>query len=326
MSAGNSHFKRPETNLITTVLDFQAGAGCFFSPVGLWAPGGVRFFAWKKHKAGDRSARITEGIMITARRILSFLLLLVIALSGASCNSGTPDDPANNGTSIIPPVTDSDNETAVNTENPRLTYTLPIPETDGNVSVETALAERRSHRQFQDKALSIDQISQVLWAAYGVTSPHDNPQFRGGMRTSPSAGATYPLEVYLVVGNVEGVEPGVYRYISDEHKIERVVAGDVRQQEPLASNSMAVSAPASIFYSAVFERTTGRYGEAGEQYVFIEVGHSAQNVYLQIEALGLGTCAVGISIVTDSHATYRELLALPANEMPMYLMPIGFKA
>jgi len=266
--------------------------------------------------------------MNTVRRLMGLLLILILALSAASCSGDMPPDAdqANNGTATKPPDAATDSEPEADPENPRLTYTLPAPHTDGTVSVETALAERRSNRQFRDKALSIDQIAQVLWAAYGVTSPHDNPQFRGGMRTSPSAGATYPLEVYLVAGNVEGVEPGVYRYISDEHIIERIVAGDVRRQEPFASNNMAASAPATIFYSAVFERTTGRYGELGEQYVYIEVGHSAQNVYLQIEALGLGTCAVGISIVTDSHAIIRELLSLPANEMPMYLMPIGYKA
>jgi nitroreductase len=90
-------------------------------------------------------------------------------------------------------------------------YILPLPETDGNISVEQALANRRSHRNFQDKAISAGQLSQILWAAYGVTLPMPNPALRGGLRTAPSAGAMYPLEIYVIAGNVEGIEPGVYR-------------------------------------------------------------------------------------------------------------------
>jgi len=211
----------------------------------------------------------------------------------------------------------------VSMDNSLFTYVLPAPVTDGETSVESALANRRSHRNFQDRTISMEQLSQMLWAAYGITLPLPNePHLRGGLRTTPSAGAMYPLEIYVIVGNVEGLEPGVYRYISDGHKIVRVVDGDIRGElsEAALGQRMVREAPATIFYSAVFERMTARYGERGIRYVYMEIGHSAQNVYLQAEALGLGTCAIGAFI--DSEV--RRLLQLPEDEQPLYLMPFGY--
>jgi SagB-type dehydrogenase family enzyme len=189
--------------------------------------------------------------------------------------------------------------------------------------VESALYKRRSHRQYEDRALSAKQLSQILWAAYGITSPQpDNPGLRGGLRTAPSAGARYPLEIYAVVGNVEGIEPGVYRYISDEHKIVRTINGDVRETLMAAAlnQRMVSEAPVTVFFSAVFDRTTERYGERGVNYVYIELGHSAQNVYLQAEALGLGACAIG----AFNDETVKKLLELSEDEEPLYLMPVGY--
>jgi SagB-type dehydrogenase family enzyme len=211
---------------------------------------------------------------------------------------------------------------ATNTQAPQLTYVLPVPITDSNVSVERALTNRRSRRQFRNRSISKAQLSQILWSAYGITSPvPDSPGLRGGLRTAPSAGALYPLEIYAVIGNVEGIEPGVYRYISEEHRIIRIVDRDVRNElsEAALGQTMVRDAPASVFYSAVFERTTGTYGERGRNYVYIELGHSAQNIYLQAESLQLGTCAIGA--FTDDRV--RQILRLPANEEPLYLMPIG---
>jgi len=208
------------------------------------------------------------------------------------------------------------NNSLIKTGDTQLTYILPSPKTDGAISVEKTLANRRSQRRFQNRAISAEQLSQILWAAYGITSP------RGGLRTAPSAGALYPLEIYAIVGNVEGIEPGVYRYISEEHKIVRTVNGDVRNELSRAAlgQRMISDAPASVFYSAIFSRTTGRYGERGRKYVYMEIGHSAQNVYLQAEALGLGTCAIGA--FTDNRV--KQVLQLPANEEPLYIMPIGY--
>ena len=198
---------------------------------------------------------------------------------------------------------------------------LPPPELDGDMSVEMALANRRSQRDFQDKALSIEQLSQILWAAYGITSPMpDRP--RGGLRTTPSAGAQFPLEIYVIVGNVDGIEAGVYRYISEEHKIVQIMSGDVRSElsEAALGQRMVQEAPASVIYSAVFERTTAMYGDRGIAYVYMEIGHSAQNVYLQAVALGLGTCAIGAFI--DDRVS--QILNLLDDEEPLYLMPVGY--
>ena len=192
---------------------------------------------------------------------------------------------------------------------------VPSPKVCGNMSVEEALANRQSQRDFQDIAISADQLLQILWATYGVTPPD-------GLRTTPSAGAIYPLEVYAVIGNVEGIESGVYRYIPDKHEVVKTVGGDVRRKlcEAALNQKMVAKAPASVVFSTVLSRMTKKYGDRGVPYVYVEVGHAAQNVYLQAEALGLGTCAVGA--FTDK--SVKQILHLPAKEEPLYLMPIGY--
>jgi len=207
-----------------------------------------------------------------------------------------------------------------------LTYILPSPNTDGKVSVEKAMAVRRSHRNFQDRELSAEQLSQILWAAYGITQPRTDRAFlRGGFRTAPSAGGLYPFEIYAVVGKVKGIKPGVYRYISQEHKIVMTIDKDVREELCAASlgQAMVKEAPLVVFYSAIFSRMTGKYGDRGrERYVCMDLGHSAQNIYLQAEALHLGTCAIGA--FTDRRVI--QVLQLPEEEEPLYLMPVGYKA
>ena len=260
---------------------------------------------------------IMEGVTIMKKLLL---LIPIIALTACGAiNQTMPEElPAGfgeteyeTGREILPVANDT-----------QFTFVLPPPVTVGSKSVEEALESRRSRRNFMDRAISVEQLSQILWAAYGITMPDDRAGLRGGFRTTPSAGATFPLEVYVVVGNVEGLEPGVYRYVSEEHKLVKVMEGDVRNE--LAGAALGQpwvrQAPATVFYSAVFYRTTSIYGDRGIMYVYIELGHSAQNVYLQAEALGLGTVAVGAFI--DDRV--RQVLNLPDNEEPLYLMPIGY--
>ena len=208
-------------------------------------------------------------------------------------------------------------------DSARLTYELPSPATNGKVSVEKALLTRRSHRSFLDSEISAGQLSQILWAACGITKPLAGyPQMRGGLRTAPSAGALYPLELYVLIGKVEGIEPGVYKYTPQGHKIIRTIGKDVRKELSAAAlnQEMIGKAPACLLYSAVFSRTTQRYGDRGrERYVCIDLGHSAENVYLQAEALGLGTCAVG----AFNDIAVKNVMQLPAEEEPLYMMPIG---
>jgi SagB-type dehydrogenase family enzyme len=200
---------------------------------------------------------------------------------------------------------------------------LPSPQFDGLVSVEKALHDRRSRRDFQDKEISLEHLSQILWAAYGITLPNTvYPFLRGGFRTAPSAGGLYPFEIYIVVGKVQGLVPGLYKYIPNGHKIMSVINGDVRSEVYVAAleQPMVKEAPISIIYTAVFSRTTDKYGQRGrERYVCIDLGHSAENIYLQVEALGLGTCASA----AFSDEKMSTVLQLPKEEEPLYIMPIG---
>jgi len=200
---------------------------------------------------------------------------------------------------------------------------LPLPRLKSKFSIEEVILKRRSHRNFVKSAISLEDLSQVLWAAYGITK-QDNSRaiFRGGFRTAPSAGATFPLEVYAVVGKVKSLETGVYRYISDGHKMVKVLDEDIRPALAKAAlnQEMIEDAPVSLFFSAIFERTAQRYGDRGrERYVCMEIGHVAQNVYLQVEALGLGTCAIG----AFNDKKVAEAMQLPEEEEPLYIMPIG---
>ncbi len=190
---------------------------------------------------------------------------------------------------------------------------LPAPVHDGNMSVEKALAERRSVRQFKDMPLDIADVSQLLWAAQGITDSR-------GFRTAPSAGALYPLEVYVVAGNVKGLAPNVYKYKPAGHELILVKEGDVRAALSNAALGQSVVKDGAIVIviAGVYERTTVKY-YAGEKYVYMEAGHSAQNVYLQAHTLGLGTVAVG----AFNDDAIKRAAGMSENERPLYLLPVG---
>jgi len=202
-------------------------------------------------------------------------------------------------------------------------YELPAPRLKSDVSLEETFLKRRSRRNYKNIPLNAKEVSQLLWAAYGITKPKKNPAFlSGGLKTAPSAGARYPLEIYLAAGNVDGLSSGLYKYIPNGHKIIKVLDGDLRKDLCAGCwfQEMIAKAPASIVYTAVFARNTVKYGERGrKRYVCMDLGHSAQNVYLQAEALGLGTCAVG----SFEDEEVIKVLKLPKEEEILYLMPIG---
>ncbi|WP_291320697.1 SagB/ThcOx family dehydrogenase, partial [Desulfonatronospira sp.] len=169
------------------------------------------------------------------------------------------------------------------------TVDLPEFNTEGETSLEQALSKRKSTRSYADKPLKMEEAAQLLWAAQGVNRP------RQGFRTAPSAGALFPLEVFLVAGNVEELDPGVYRYLPKEHKLKKEKAGNVQgdlHRSALGQSSVR-DAPAVLVIAGIYERTTGRYGDRGRQYVHMEVGHAGQNIHLQAETLGLGTVVIG---------------------------------
>ena len=203
-------------------------------------------------------------------------------------------------------------------KSPDSEITLPSPALKGKLSVEEALRRRRSVRDYTKGALSLAEISQLLWAAQGITLRAE------GFRTAPSAGATYPLEIYLVAGNVNGLAAGIYRYIPVRHTLLRTAEGDVRAKLRDASRGQpwVREAPATIVIAAVYARTACRYGGRAQRYVDIEVGHAGQNVYLEAESLGLGTVAVG----AFDDAGVKQALGLKKEEEPLYLMPVGKKS
>lgn len=201
---------------------------------------------------------------------------------------------------------------------------LPEPRMTGDVSVEEALQGRRSVRAYTDVPLTVSEISQLLWAAYGINKPIEGaPDFlRGGLRTAPSAGALYPLEVYLVARNVTGLAPGIYWYKSETHQLVTLGEGDLWPQVSDAGLNQPHfdTAAAAIVYSAVFERNTRKYGERGrERYVCMDLGHSAENVYLQAFALKIGTCAIG----AFSDLALKQAIGMTKEEEPLYIMPVG---
>ncbi|MCS7181278.1 MAG: SagB/ThcOx family dehydrogenase, partial [bacterium] len=160
----------------------------------------------------------------------------------------------------------------------------------------------------------LKELSQILWATDGKT-------IDWGGRTAPSAGATYPLEIYVVVGNVENLKSGLYYYEIDTHTLKIIKEGDLRQElSKAAYNQISIkNAPIVIVIAGIFERTTNRNGKRGERYVIMEVGHCGQNIHLQAEALGLGTVMIG------AFEDDKVKSVLGIKEDVFYLCPVGKK-
>lgn len=192
--------------------------------------------------------------------------------------------------------------------------TLPGPALTGERSIEDALRRRRSVREYGSEPLGCAQLAQLLWAAQGSTGPE-------GLRTAPSAGALYPLEVYVVVGRVEGVPAGVYRYSPGSRELLPLAGGDARAQLGTAAldQPSVREGAAVIVLAAVYGRTMAKYGERGRRYVHMEAGHVAQNVCLQAAALDLGTVVVG----AFDDASVKRTVNMRTDEEPLCLLPVG---
>lgn len=187
---------------------------------------------------------------------------------------------------------------------------LPRPSIKGTMTLEEVLARRRSMREFEEHKASLAEVGQLLWAGAGVTG-------RGTQyRTHPSAGALHPLEIYAVLPE------GIYHYQPQWHSMVLTWEGDARSDLAKAALSQwfIAQAACTVAIAAVYGRTTGRYGERGRlRYVPMDAAHSAQNIILQAEALGLGAVPVG---AFDDDAV-RRVLGLPMEEVPLYLIPVG---
>jgi SagB-type dehydrogenase family enzyme len=186
---------------------------------------------------------------------------------------------------------------------------LPAPIMDHEHSLEETIRDRRSIRDFSDEPLSLDEISQLLWAAQGITDSH-------GYRTAPSAGALYPIELYIATAD------GLFHYDSYDHSLTVVKHGDLRENlSKAALNQEAIAeAPMILVFTAVYERVAVKYGsDRTPRYVHLEVGHAAQNVLLQAVSLDLG--AVPIGAFYDKQV--QSELGLPNDHAPLYLIPVG---
>ncbi len=196
---------------------------------------------------------------------------------------------------------------------------LPGPIFDGTCSLEKTIKNRRTIRSFKEKSLSLDQLSQLLWAAQGITEEH------GFKRSAPSAGALYPIDLYLVVGTdaLREVEPGVYRYDPRNHTLFGVIRGDLRRDLARASLSQMwmAKAPVSFVITAEYARATRKYKRRGVRYTLIEAGHVGQNIFLQAEALSLGAGIIG---AFDDKGIVR-IMNISQKHEPLLIMPVGYK-
>jgi len=184
---------------------------------------------------------------------------------------------------------------------------LPKPILKGSKSLEECIYERESVRSYKEKVIEIEEISQILWATQGK---------KGSKRTVPSAGATYPLEIYVTIKN-----KGYFYYNYSKHVLEYITDKDLSNKLVEASWNQHFIAEAylNVIICAIFERTIERYGQRGVRYVYIEVGHCAQNVHL--EAVALGLCSVPIGAFEDDKV--KEVLKLKKQIEPLYIIPIG---
>ncbi|MDP8239343.1 MAG: SagB/ThcOx family dehydrogenase [Candidatus Hatepunaea meridiana] len=209
------------------------------------------------------------------------------------------------------------------------TIKLPAPRLDSEFSIEGTLLERRSVREYSKDALTLEQLSQLLWACQGINLPdkrtHTEKLHEYGLRTAPSAGALYPLEVFVIVKNVTGLPPGSYHYHSgpgiEDNNLELLRDGNLTQELAGAAlgQDCIKNAAVNIIIGAVVERVGVKYGSRAEQYTWIETGHAGQNICLQAQALGLGVTTVG-AFYEDK---IKKVIGTEIN--PVYLITVGKK-
>ncbi|OGS21809.1 MAG: hypothetical protein A2252_06535 [Elusimicrobia bacterium RIFOXYA2_FULL_39_19] len=188
---------------------------------------------------------------------------------------------------------------------------LPLPVLKSSTSLEECILKRRSVRQFKNKDLTLEQISQLLWAGQGITDTKNK------LKSAPSAGALYPIDLYVVTSK------GVFSYTADGHKIARTLRADLRQGLSNACQGQTFIAEAgiTIIITATLSKTTWRYGEKGIRFASLEAGHVAQNILLQAVPLKLNAIPVG----QFNDKEVKALLELPTEQLPIYIIPIGYQ-
>lgn len=191
---------------------------------------------------------------------------------------------------------------------------LPPPDCDTPGSLQEAIAKRRSVRQFATASIDLPSVATLLWSAQGVTGTR-------GRRTAPSAGGLHPLQIQVLAVRVETLDPGLYRYQPDQHALVSVQPGHLEARLAAASwgQDFLRDAAAIFIISAVHARTTVKYGERGIRYVQLEAGHAAQNLCLMATQLGLRSVVTG----AFGDADVQRVLQMPADEIPLVLLPVG---
>lgn len=195
---------------------------------------------------------------------------------------------------------------------------LPEPEYKGSLSLEECIFKRKSLRQYRREPLNLKDVSQLLWAGAGITCDG----VTGPTRSYPSAGACYPLKLYIVVGEVIGLKPGIYLYYPEKHILKLLKRGDYRKKLAWAAwnQGAIIKAPVSLVFTAVAKRTIQRYGKRGQRYIYMDVGGAGQTVSLIAESLGCGSVIIGAFV----DALVKKVLELK-NEQPLYIIPVGKK-
>jgi SagB-type dehydrogenase family enzyme len=191
---------------------------------------------------------------------------------------------------------------------------LPPPVLKGQQTLEECLRTRRSSRFFAEEPLSLEHVSQLVWAAQGVTG-------LGGLRASPSPGAVYPLHLYLIAVNVSGLRPGAYAYDPDQHVLALWKSGNLRARLVKAACDQPEpgDAAAAILVAATFGRMQREFGDNGVRLAYLEAGHAAENVCLQATALSLGVLTIGRIDVVEM----KRMVDLPEPEEAVYLILAG---
>lgn len=186
---------------------------------------------------------------------------------------------------------------------------LPASGAKGKLSLEEVIKTRRSRRAYKSGNLALKTIAQLLWASQGITHPK-------GLRAAPSAGARYPIELYLAC------DRGLFHYQPKGHSLRKLASQDLRNElasDPGIPQAFIAQAPAVFVFAVERVRTCGRYGPRGERFICLDVGHAAENLCLQAAALGLASCP--IAAFDDNYMT--RTLSLPEGQQVLYLVTVG---
>ena len=245
-----------------------------------------------------------------------FLIILVASSFLIFCNKNNKTETVDTTSSAGNSKNDTD-ESFLNNKTTEMNIKLPAPVTDGDMSLEKAISLRRSVRNYKNNQIKLSELSQLLWAGQGITDKSRN------FRTVPSAGALYPLEIYIYAGNVEELENGIYKYSPENHELILKNSGDKNTElvNKIYSKEWLLNSPLFIVIAGVYERTAVKYGDRAKRYVHIETGHAAQNICLQATTLGLVTLTIG---AFDDESLHK-LTGMEKNEMPLYIIPVGRK-